>query len=106
MVNMNKHIKRLLMKVIPKIREKPEIMRGYDISTDELSYIVETRKIPLDILSHVAGDIFLFMEHDKLGISEKEAKEIRNYLIFEARRDYEELKKIFPYIELEMKKGD
>ncbi len=103
---MNKYIKKLLMKVIPKIKENPEILMGHDISSEELSYIIETGRIPLDILSNVAGDIFFFMEHEKLGISEEEAKEIRNYLIFEAKKDFEELKKMFPFIELKIKKHD
>lgn len=46
------------------------------------------------------------MEYEKLGISEKEAKEIRNYLVFEARKDFKELKNMFPYLELEMKRND
>lgn len=96
---MDQHIKELLMKVIPKIKEKPEIMRGYDISSDEISYIIETGKIPLDILSYVAGDIFFFMEYEKLGISEEDAKKIQDYLISKAKKDFKELKNLFPYIE-------
>jgi len=103
---MKKNIKKLLIKVIPKIRENPEIMRGYDISGDELSYIIETGKIPLDILSNVAGDMFFFMECEKLELSEKEAKEIRDYLMFEAKKDFNELKELFPYIELKMRKDE
>jgi len=103
---MNEYIRKILMKVIPKIKENPEIMKGYDISAEELSYIVETGRLPLEVLSNVAGDIFFFMEYEKLGISEKEAKDIRDYLIFEAKKDFEELRKMFPFIELKMKKED
>ena len=103
---MDQHIKELLMKVIPKIKEKPEIMRGYDISSDEISYIIETGKIPLDIISYVAGDIFFFMEYEKLGISEEDAKKIQDYLISKAKKDFKELKNLFPYIELKMKKSN
>jgi len=62
---MNEYIRKILMKVIPKIKENPEIMKGYDISAEELSYIVETGRLPLDVLSNVAGDVFFFMEYEK-----------------------------------------
>lgn len=55
---MDEHIRKLLMKIIPQLRENPELMRGYDISWEEVNYIKETGKLPLDILSNVAGDVF------------------------------------------------
>ena len=102
---MDHHMKELLMKVIQKKKDKPEIMRGYDISSDEISYILETGRIPLDILSCVAGDIFFFMEYEELGTSEEDAKKIRHYLISKAKKEFKELKKMFPYVELKMKEG-
>jgi len=95
-------IERLLKKVIPKIMAGPKIMEGYDISDKELLYVIETKKLPLDVFLHVAGDYaFFFAEAGKLGITVKEAQQLKGY--FESINPEKEigyLKKLFPFIEL------
>lgn len=79
-------------------------MKGYDISDTELLYLIETKKLPLDVFLHVAGDYaFFFAEAKRLGITEKEARQLRGY--FESISPEEEIKyqkRLFPFIELKM----
>jgi len=99
-------MERLLRKVIPKIMAEPRIMAGYDISDRELMYIIETRKLPLDVFLHVAGDYaFFFAEAENFNITLEEARRLKKY--FESinpKKEIKYLKKSFPFIELEMGK--
>jgi hypothetical protein len=97
-------IERLLRKVMRKIMAEPKMMKGYDISDAELLYVIETKKLPLDVFLHVTGDYaFFFAEARRLGITEKEARQLKGY--FESINPEEEikyLKKLFPFIDLKM----
>lgn len=96
-------IERLLKKVMRKIMAEPKIMKGYDISDTELLYVIETKKLPLDVFLHVTGDYaFFFAEAKRLGITEKEARQLKGY--FESINPEEEIKylKLFPFIDLKM----
>jgi len=99
-------MERLLKKVIPKIIAEPRIMAGYDISDRELVYIIETRKLPLDVFLHVAGDYaFFFAKAESLGITIEEARRLKEY--FESMNPKKEIKyleKLFPFIQLEISK--
>jgi len=98
-------IDRLLRKVIPKIMANPKIMEGYDISARELSYIIETGRLPLSVFLHVAGDYaFFFAEAKTLGITQKEAQQLKKYFeSIDPKKQIEYLKKLHPFIELEMR---
>ena len=91
-------IEQLMKKVIPKIMAESERMRGYDINDKELSYIIETKKLPLDVFRHVAGDgAFFFTQARKLGITVKEARQLKEY--FESinpEKEIKYLKRLFP----------
>jgi len=95
-------IEKLLKRVIPKIMVEPTIMKGYDISNKELFYIIETKKLPLDVFLHVSGDYaFFFAEAGKLGITAKEARQLKQYFEnIEPEKEINHLKKLFPFIEL------
>ena len=97
-------IEHLLKKTISKIMVEPTIMKGYDISDKELFYIVETKKLPLNVFLHVAGDYaFFFAEAEKLGITAKEARQLKQYFESVApEKKIKYLKKLFPFIELKM----
>jgi len=99
-------MERLLRKVIPKIMAEPRIMAGYDISDRELVYIVETRKLPLDVFLHVAGDYaFFFAEAENLGITSEEARQLKEYFEgIKPKKERRYLGNLFPFIELEMGK--
>lgn len=72
-------IGRLLEKVTPKIMAKPQIMKEYDINDRELSYIAKTNRLPLNVFLHVASNIFFFADAETLGITLKEARQLREY---------------------------
>lgn len=100
---MNK-INDLLRKVIPIIMDQPEMMDGYDISWKELTYIIEKKKLPLEVFLHVGGDnAFFFANAKKLGITMREAQKLKNYFQnLEPEKEINYLKRLFTCIELNM----
>lgn len=82
---MDEKTKRILEEILPKIRDNPERIRGYDISQKELSQFKKTGKIPFDLLSLVAWDHYFEARNEELDISMAEATKIRDYLTGIAR---------------------
>lgn len=96
---MDKEIKKLLKKVIPKLISNPKIMEGYDLVSVEVEYILEKSKFPFDWLREVAWDNFFECCYNEIDITYEDALKLRNYLIHIAKRELDELKKLFPFIE-------
>jgi hypothetical protein len=88
----------ILKKVFPKLLSNPEVMRGCDISQKEIDEIIENRKLSLQVLENVAGDMFFKTYYDKVGITLGEAKKISSFLYKTAKHCKEDLKKEFPYL--------
>ncbi|RLG17663.1 hypothetical protein DRN62_00495 [Nanoarchaeota archaeon] len=89
----------LLKKVISKIKEKPELVRGYDVSWKEVSFMVEMGKVPVSVLIHAGGDhAFLIEERERLGLTLKEAKRLKGFLKRADEEDLLKLKEDIPYL--------
>lgn len=89
----------LLNKVLPKLLENPEIMRGCDVSEEEIENIIKTKKLSLKVLGYLAGDRFFEWKYKDFGISEDEAYEIANFSNHTAKDFYEFLKSNFDFLE-------
>ena len=93
-----KEIIGLLKKIFPILLNKPKIMTGNDISEDEIKEIIETGKLSLGVLQHVAGDDFFQVYHDELDINTEDAKKVAQFLYRSAPYFIDELKEEIPYI--------
>ncbi len=96
---MDKKIENLLKKVLPKLMQNPEIMEGYDIVGEEIDYILENNKFPFEWLKEVAWDNFFECCYDEIGINYKQALRLRHYLVYEAKKELDKLKELFPFLE-------
>lgn len=96
---MDKRIKKILTKVLPKLIENPQIMVGYDLTSSEADYILENKKFPFEWLKEVAWDNFFESCHDEVGIRYDDALKLRSYLVYGAVKELDILKKSFPEIE-------
>lgn len=45
----------LFKKVVSKIKENPELVRGYDVSWKVVSFMIKTGKMPISVLIHAGG---------------------------------------------------
>ena len=75
----------ILNKIFPKILKEPQIMRGCDVSEEEIELIKEKQKISLRVMEHLAGDEFFNTYYDEFGINNNEAKEVTNFLFNSAK---------------------
>lgn len=83
---------------MPKILENPKIIFGYDVSSEEIEKIIETQKISLEIMEHLASDKFFEIYNKKLNISLKEGEEIDKFLYGPAKHFLSELKIEISYL--------
>ena len=88
----------MLQGVLPKLIENPVAMRGCDVSEEEISEVIKTNALSLDMLEHLAGDKFFETFNEELGISEEDASEIGAFLSKSGRRFSEELRLQIPYL--------
>jgi len=93
-----KHIINLLKKIFPVLLENPNIMRGCDISDDEIDRIIERRELSLGVLQYVAGDRFFENFYNDININLKEAKILAAFLYKDSSYYIDDLKKEFPFI--------
>ena len=89
---------RILKIVFPKLRDNPEIMRGCDVSEEEIEEILKNKLISLEVMGHLSGDGFFKTYNEELTITSEEGIEIDEFLFKTAEYFYEELKKEFPYL--------
>jgi hypothetical protein len=97
---MNKDVNKtvdILKKVLPRLVEHPEVMRGCDISQEEIDWIIENKKLSIEVLENVAGDNFFETYNKEVGLTLKEARKVSIFLKT-ARRYIKDLKREFPYL--------
>jgi len=88
----------ILKKVFPILLEKPDIMRGCDISQSEIDDILENKTLSLSVLENVAGDNFFQTYNEEIGLTIEEAREISEFLYKTAKYYKKDLKKEFPFL--------
>ena len=91
-------IKILLRKCLPIIRENPKIMTGCDVSDEEITQIVQTKQLSLEILEHLAGDSFFETYNGELQLTDEQAIEVANFLKSSAKYFIDKLKLDFPFL--------
>ena len=96
-VEINKTID-ILKKVFPRLIRNPEVMRGCDISQEEIDWIIENKGLSIEILENVAGDNFFEIYYKEVGLTLKEAKEVSLFLSKIAKYHVKDLKREFPYL--------
>ena len=96
-LKINRIIK-ILKKVFPVLRKNPGVMRGCDISQEEIDWIIENKKLSIGVLENVAGDNFFETYYEDVGLSLKEAKEVSLFLSKIAKYHVKDLKREFPYL--------
>lgn len=96
-VEINKIIS-ILKNVFPKLIKNPEVMRGCDISQEEIDWIIENKRLSVEVLENVAGDNFFETYYKEVGLTLKEAKEVSLFLNKIAKYHVKDLKREFPYL--------
>jgi len=94
----NEQILRLLKKILPRLLKNPKLMFGHDTSSEEVDYVVENGKLPINTLENLGGDHFFVLYAEKFGITEEEGKILDFYSENRIRDEEEDLKKIFPFL--------
>jgi len=89
---------KILKKVLPQLLTKPYMIRGCDVSEEELHRITQTQTLSLKVLEFLAGDTFFETYFDEMEITELEAKEVSKFLRKTARYFLEDLQEVFPYL--------
>jgi len=89
---------KILKKILPKLVKNPRTIEGFDVSNEEVNEIIKTKKISIEVLEHLAGDIFFEAYFDELNLTKEEAKETALFLQKTARYHLKELQKEFPFI--------
>lgn len=89
---------KILKKILPKLLKNPNLMFGHDTSSEEVDYVVENGKLPINMLENLGGDNFFVLYAKKFEITEEEGKMLDFYLEHKIRKDAEELKKLFPFL--------
>ena len=74
------------------------MVRGYDVSWKEVSFMIETGKIPISVLIHAGGTTRFWLRRERLGLTLKEAKRLKDFLKRADEEDLLKLKEDIPYL--------
>lgn len=96
---MDRVILRLLRRTIPKLLENPDLVRAHNTTVEEVEDVRKSKKIPVQILENIGGDHFFLMYGGEFGLSERKGEVLDFYLQRKAKKEFEELRKLFPYVE-------
>jgi len=95
-----KRIFKLLKQVLNHILSNPQILYGfYDISFQEVAFIEENRKVPLESMEILAVDHYFEREHVEYNLTLEEARLVSAFLK-KGGLDYKYklLKPLFPFL--------
>ncbi len=96
---MEKEIIDLLSIILPILLKNPRQMFGHDTSEKEVDEVIKTGKLPIGVLQNLGGDHFFLLYADKFNISEENGRDLDFYLEHRIKRDEEEIKRRFPFLE-------
>ena len=95
---MEREIRNLLNKILPRLLENPKLMFGYDTSKKEVDEIIETGKLPIEVLQNLGGDHFFLLHADKFDITKEDRRDLDFYLEHRIKKDENEIKEIFEFL--------